>query len=141
MSRIAALIFGAALLLGAESSWTRVTELKSHSELRIFKKGAREPISATFDEANEERIIVVVKNSQIAIPREDIDRIDARPGKTPRKVNVDSKAKETDPDLRPHPNAGAPVPGTSSSSSVSLGGESRPGFEIIYRRPEGSGKK
>ena len=139
MSRIGAFLFVAALLLGADN-WTKVQDLKSHSELRVYKKGVREPINATFDEANEERIVVVVKNRQIAIPKEEIDRIDARPAKTPRKVNVDSTVTQTDPDLRPHPNPGIPVPGTSSSSNVSFGGGDRPGFETIYRRPEGPPK-
>jgi hypothetical protein len=141
MSRIASFLFAAALLLGADESWMRVKDLKSHSELRIYKKGAREPVIATFDEANDERILVVLKNSQVAIPKDDIDRIEARPAKSPRKVNVDSTVKQTDPDLTPHPNPGIPVPGTSSSSSVSLGGDSRPGFENIYRRPDGPSKK
>lgn len=40
-------------LLGADSSWTKVKELKSRAELRIYKKGAHEPINATFDDAND----------------------------------------------------------------------------------------
>jgi uncharacterized sporulation protein YeaH/YhbH (DUF444 family) len=141
MSRIATFLFTAVLLLGADDSWKKVQDLKSHSELRIYKKGTREALNATLDEANEDRIVVVVKNKQVAIPKEDIDRIDARPGKTPRKVNVDSTTKETDPDLTPHPNPAIPVPGTSSSSTVSVGGDGRPGFETIYRRVEGAPKK
>jgi hypothetical protein len=137
MSRIAAFFFAASVLLGADNPWTKVQDLKSHSELRIYQKGASEPLNATFDEANEERIVVVVKNKQIAIPRGDIDRIDARPGKTPRKVTVNSTTKETEPDLTPHPNPSIPVPGTSSSSSVSFGGDGKPAFETIYRRPAG----
>lgn len=140
MSRIATFILTAALLLGADISWTKVKDLKSRSELRIYKKGAREPINATFDDANDERIIVVIKNEQTAIPKADIDRIDARPAKTPRKLNVDSATKQTDPDPTQHRPSGAAVPGTSSSSSVSMGGESRPDFETIYRRPEGAPK-
>ena len=134
MYRIATFILTAALLLGADVSWTRVKDLKSRSELRVYKKGVREPMNATFEDANDERIIVVVKNQEIAIPKEDIDRIDARPVKTPRKITVDSTTKQTDPDPVPHPNPSAPVPGTSSSSNVSVGGESRPNFETIYRR-------
>lgn len=141
MSRLVTLIFVPALLLGADNSWTRVVNLQGHNELRIYKRGAREPVNATFAEANEERIVVVVKNKETAIPREEIDRIDARPIKTGgRKVNVDSTTTPTDPDLRPHPNAGPPVPGTSSSSTVSLGGGNKPDFETIYRRTAGAAK-
>jgi len=136
MMRIAMLLLVPVVLLGADSSWTKVKDLKSRSELRIYKKGAREPINATFDEANDERIVVVVKNSEVAIAREEIDRIDARPGKTPQKLTVDKTVKQTDPDLTPHPNPSIPAPGTSSSSNVGFGGESRPGFETVYRRSD-----
>ena len=140
MSRIATFFVLAALLMGADTSWTRVKDLKSRSELRVYKKGAREPINATFEDANDERLIVVVKNEETAIPKSDIDRIDARPVKTPRKLAVDSTTKQTDPDPVPHPNPSPSVPGTSSSSNVSLGGESRPNFETIYRRSDAAAK-
>lgn len=140
MSRITTFILTAALVLGADVSWTKVKALQSRGELRICKKGAREPINATFDDANDERIIVVVKNEQVAIPKANIDRIDARPAKTTRKLNVESATKQTDPDSTPHRPAGADVPGTSSSSNVSFGGESRPDFQTIYRRADGAAK-
>jgi hypothetical protein len=139
VSRLATFILVAALLLGADSSWTRVKDLKGRSELRVYKKGAREPINATFEDANDDRIIVVVRNEEVAIPKADIDRIDARPMKAPRKLTVDSTTKQTDPDPVPHPNPTAPVPGASSSSTISVG-DSRPNFETIYRRPEGAAK-
>ena len=78
MYKTATFLLAATVLLAADSSWTQVKELKSRVELRIYKKGAREPISATFDDANDDRLIVVVKNEQVAIPKEDIDRLDAR---------------------------------------------------------------
>jgi len=141
MLRVAMFLCMAGLLLGADDAWKKVQDLKSHSELRVYKKGTREPLNAILDEANEDRIVVVVKNKQMAIAKDEIDRIDARPGKTARKVNVDSTTKETEPDLTPHPNPSIPVPGSSSSSSVSVGGDNRPGFETIYRRAEGAPKK
>ena len=140
MSRIATFILMATVLLGAETSWTRVKDLKGRNEVRIYKKGIREPINATFDEASDERVIVVVKNKEVAIPKEDIDRIDARPVKGPRKMNVESTAKETPPDYTPRPVGGPPVPGTSASSNVNFGsGQSE--FETIYRRSDAASKK
>ena len=138
MSKIATFLLAAAVLVAtvlvaADTSWTRVKELKSRAELRIYKKGAREPINATFDDANDDRLIVVVKNEQVAIPKEDIDRLDARPAATPRKVSVQKTEKVTDPDPVPSPRAQAPIPGESTSSNVSFGG-SKPDFETIYRR-------
>lgn len=144
MSRDATFIFvmftcAAALLPGAETSWTKVKDLKGRAELRIYKKGAREPINATFDDASDERIIVVVRNEQTAIRKEDIDRIDARPLSPPRKMSVDKTEKKTEPDYTPRPNAGPPIPGTESSSNVSFG--SKPNFETIYRRGDEPPKK
>jgi uncharacterized sporulation protein YeaH/YhbH (DUF444 family) len=134
MFRIVTAFLVAALLLAADNPWAKVKELQNRSELRIYKKGVREPITAVFDEANDDRIIVVVKDKQMAIPKEDIDRIDARAGAA-RKVNVEKTDKRTEPDYVPRPNSGPPVPGTSSSSNVSFGG--KPDFQTIYRRAEG----
>ena len=133
MNKIATFLLAATVLLAADTSWTRVKELKTRAELRIYKKGAREPINATFDDANDDRLIVVVKNEQVAIPKEDIDRLDARAAATPRKINVDKTEKLTDPDPVPSPRAQAPIPGESTSSNVSFGG-SKPDFATIYRR-------
>lgn len=133
MRKIATFMLAAAVLLAADISWTRVKELKSRVELRIYKKGAREPINATFDDANDDRLIVVVKNEQVAIPKEDIDRLDARPAATSRKLNVEKSEKVTEPDPVPNPRSGPARPGESSSSNVSFGG-SKPDFETIYRR-------
>jgi hypothetical protein len=135
MSRIAIFFLAAALLAGADTSWTRVKDLKSRSELRVYKKGAREPLNATLDEANDERIVVVVKNQQMAIPKEDIDRIDARPMTPPRKLNVESTAKEIPPDPTPQRPGTTAVPGTSYSSNISSAGN-KPNFETIYRRSD-----
>ena len=139
MFRIATAFFVAALLLAADNPWAKVKELQERSELRVYKRGIKEPITAVFDEANDDRIIVVVKDKQMAIAKEDIDRIDARPGNAPRKVNVEKTDKRTDPDYVPRPNAGPPLPGTSSSSNVSFG-SGKGDFQTIYRRGEASPK-
>lgn len=140
MSRIVMFLFAAALLFAADTSWTKVKDLKGHAELRIYKKGASQPINATFDDANDERITVVVKNEQTAIQKEDIDRIDARPVGPPRKPSVTKTETRKDPDYTPgRPGAGPPLPTTSSGSSVSFG--DKPNFETIYRRSDAAGKK
>jgi len=138
MFRLATAFFVAALLLAADNPWAKVKELQDRSELRIYKKGVREPITAVFDEANDERIIVVVKDKQMAIPKEDVDRIDARPS-TARKVTVEKTEKRTEPDYVPRrPNSEPPLPGTSSSSNIGFG--NKPDFQTIYRRAEGAPK-
>jgi hypothetical protein len=142
MTRLAFLLLTAAALLGADNPWTKVQELKSGSELRIYKKGSMQPVIATFDEANEERVIIVVKNVQTAVPKEDIERIDARPAaQKTRKINSESTAKTTNPDYTDTGSHSVPVPGTSYSSSVGMSGSPRPDFETIYRRPMAGPKK
>lgn len=142
MTRIASFLLGTAVVLAAaDDPWTKVQELKSGSDLRIYKKGASQPLTARFDEANEERIVIVVKNEQMSIPKEDIDRVDARAGaRTPRKMIPDTKVKTNDPDYTPRPAAGAPVPSTSYSTGLSVSG-GKPDFEIVYRRAAGAPKK
>jgi len=136
MIRIALLSLAAFSLWGAEDPWLKVEQLKSRQELKIYKRGTAEPVVATFDEANDDRVIVVVKNKQIAIPKDEVERIDARPlGKGERTVTRETTAKTVDPDYSPHPARGADVPGTSYGSSVSFG-TSKPGFEVVYRRAQ-----
>jgi uncharacterized sporulation protein YeaH/YhbH (DUF444 family) len=142
MRRVALIALAVNLLFAADNPWAKVQELQSRSELRIFKKGAREPLTATFDEANAERILIVVKNEQMAIPKEEIDRIDARPsGKTTSKAVKETTVKTADPDYTPHPPGGVQVPGESYNTSISRGSPSKPDFETIYRREPAAGKK
>lgn len=129
-------------LLAADDPWTKVRELKSGTELRIQKKDARQPLLAQMDEANDERIVVVVKNEQLAIPKEDIDRIDYRP-KGGSRVVRESKVNNSGPG-KPNPSdqrIGGSVPGPSQSASSSLTFGSKPDFETIYRRTPAASKK
>ena len=136
MIRIVLLLLSALTLLAADNPWLKVQALKSRQELKIYKKGSAEPINATLDEVSEDHIVVVEKNKQVAIQKEDIDRIDARPpGKGDRTVTRQTTAKTVAPDYSPQPPHGADVPGTSYGSSVSFGGGGKPAFETVYRRP------
>ncbi|MBL8178289.1 MAG: sulfatase-like hydrolase/transferase [Bryobacterales bacterium] len=122
----------------ASDDWEKVRRLRTGTELRIYKRGAAQPLAAEMDEADEERIIVVLRNAQTAIAKSEIDRIEARP------KGGQSMTRETRTDTGPgfDPNAARPqapgsrpsVPGGSSSSSVTF---SRPGFETVYRRRAG----
>ncbi|HEY3440102.1 MAG TPA: hypothetical protein VGK29_05100 [Paludibaculum sp.] len=124
------------LAWGAADDWANVRALRSGTEIRVYKKGSTQVVVAKMDEAGEENLLVVIKNEQVAIPREQIDRIDARPaGSSPRTT------KETRTTVDP-PNgkAAAPPsrvkgpdgPATSTSTSVTMG--SKPDFETVYRR-------
>ena len=93
------------------------------------------------DEATDENLAVVNKNEQMAIPKEQIDRIDYRPVKprvTKESKTTASNGTEAKPPA-PGPYQNAPGPSSSTSTTVSIG--SKPDFETIYRRPTAAPKK
>ncbi len=134
MPRILMLVLAALTIFAADNPFTKVRDLKSGSELRIYKRGASQPIIATMDEANDERLIAVVKNEQMAFAKADIDRIDARPATkgSPMIKTTTSTTTEL------HDKVAAPGPqgqmGPSSSTSTSFSNRPKPDFETIYRR-------
>jgi len=132
--------------VAAEDAWAKVRELKSGSELKLWKKGWSQPVDAVYDQLTEEKLLVVMKNEQVAIPLEGIDRIDARASAKGTKPKVESNVTRdverperaaAPPRSMRDPQPGAPT--MSSSSSMSW---SRPGFETVYRRgPSAPAKK
>jgi hypothetical protein len=119
--------------LAAENPWAKVMELKSGGEVRILKAGSPQPLLGTLDEAREDNVVVVVKNEEIAIPRDQILRLDYRTRQTGKHVTTkETRETETPPD----PNAVSPrdrsTPSTSESTTYSFG--SKPDFRTIYRR-------
>ena len=134
MLRTLLFLLTAIAALGAEDPWAKVRELKSGSEIRIYKKDAKQPILAKMDEADDERLVVVVKNEQTAIPKDQIDRIDYRRARPGSRVTKESRTVTgSNAEVRPPgPRQGTPVPSSSTSSGVSI--QSKPDFETIYRR-------
>jgi len=127
-------------LFAVDNSWTKVRELKTGTELRVTKAGERQPVLAKLDEATDENLIVILKNEQVAIPKEKIDRIDYRPPQTSSRVKTETKSTATDPDQRRGMPNESRVPGQSTSSGVTFGG-SKADFETIYRRTTGTPPK
>jgi hypothetical protein len=123
------LMLAGLVAFGAGDEWTKVRALKTGAELRVYKKGSTQPVSAQMDELTDENLVVLVKKTQMAIPKDQIDRIDARPSgggatkETTTKQTVDADGKEN----------------TSTSTGYSFGG--KPNFETVYRRPPGAPKK
>ena len=72
-------------------------ELKSGTELRIYKKDAKQPLLVKMDEATDESLLVVLKNEQVSIPKDQIDRIDYRPTRTGGRVITENKTATVDP--------------------------------------------
>ena len=124
-----------------ENTWSKVKELKSGTEIRVLKRGSMQPVIGKFDEANDENLIMVVKNEQIAVPKDQIDRLDYRPPQPGRVVKEtttkveDAKPGEPQQGMN-HQSSG---PGYSSSTGFSIQG--KPEFETLYRRPAPAPKK
>lgn len=135
MPRVLLLNLATLAAFGAENSWDKVRELKTGTELRIIKKGARQPLIGIMDEANDERLIVVIKNEEIAIRKDDIDRVDFRPA-TKSRVAKETRTTQSDTTqstpVGPQPKGSQSGPSTSTTTS--FGGASKPDFETIYRR-------
>ena len=132
-------------LLGADDPWAKVKELKTGTELRVYKRGALQPMTVKMGDLTDENLVVINKNAETAIARDEIDRIESRPSGKPR---VSTESKISTKDVTGDPKAVIPAPnsrgvgsgpGNTTSSSVNLG--SRPDFETIYQRPTGGGPK
>src|SRR5581483_6357097 len=130
MSRLIFFLLAAATAFAADDAWAKVQALKSGTEIRVIKKGATKPILGKIDEANADRLVLVVKNEQLAIAKDQIDRVDYRPAGG--RVTVTGKTTEDDPTAAREPRAGMNHQpeggGTSTSSSVNIG--SKPDFEM-----------
>ena len=123
------LMLAGLVAFGADDEWTKVRSLKTGAELRVYKKGSTQPVSAQMDELTDENLVIIVKKTQTAIPKDQIDRIDARPPsgsptkETTTRQTVDADGKEN----------------TSTSTGYSFGG--KPDFATVYRRPPVPPKK
>ena len=132
---ISFLLLASFTLFSAADQWAKVRELKSGTELRIYKKGAKQPVLAKMDEALDDKIVVALKDEQTSIAKEDIDRLDARPSQSGKSVVAENKTTTTNPNHSASPRdniGGSSMPGTSSSSGLTIGG--KPDFETVYRR-------
>jgi hypothetical protein len=124
----------------ADDPWAAVVKLKSGTEIRVLKKGSTQPVTGNFADANDERLVWVVKNQQQALPKDQVDRLDARP-QADRRARVENKTSTDDPQAAKAPAEGMngrPTVTTTSGSSISF--EGKPSFETVYRRPLGAPK-
>jgi hypothetical protein len=143
MRKLVLLFCTALVAFAADDPWAKVKELKTGTELRVFKKGAAQPLLVQMDELTDDNLVVIDKKKQTAIARDQIDRVDYRPSGKSR-VTRETTTKVTDSvgdpkAVIPSPNPGAPGSTTSTSSNLSIG--SKPDFETIYKRPPSPPKK
>ncbi len=131
----------------AGDDWEKVKDLPSGSDLKIYQHGASQPKLAKFADATPSSLIVIVKNEQVAIPKDGIDQIDARPPakKGVKKGKLVQETHALDPaqpstDAGPHgPTAGpqqTPGSGNYSSSASYALGDNRD-YSTVYRRTSG----
>jgi hypothetical protein len=85
--KLALFLLATLAALGADDPWAKVRQLKTGSELRIFRKGAVQPTLAKFGDVVEDALIVIVKNAQTSIPKDSIERIESRPSKIVKRVD------------------------------------------------------
>ena len=135
----------AAVAFGAEDPWAKVKELKTGSELRVYKRGSAQPLLVKMGDLTDDNLVVVNKKEETAIPRDQIDRIEARlAARTRTTIDTESAEKNAASDPRssiPGPNAppGAMhAPTTTTSTGVQW---TKQDFEVVYRRPTGAPKK
>ena len=131
----------------AGDDWDKVKDLPSGSDLKIYQRGSIQPKLAKYADMTESSLVVLVKNEQVAIAKEGIDRVEARPPakkggkKVIQETRVDDPARPST-DVGPHgPTAGlqrdVPGPsGYSSSTSVVYGDKGE--FSTVYRRAAGA---
>lgn len=134
----AASAFAADASPAQDGGWKKLQDLRAGTELKVFERGEAQPRAVKFADATEKSLIVIVKNAQVAIAREKIDRIDYRP---PKKPTVSKTTKMDEPGTTnpgpQGPNTGPALPESgehsySSSAAVSF---DTAGFQTIYRRP------
>jgi len=135
----------AALAIAADDPWAKVKEQKTGTELQVYKRGAAKPLTVKMDELTDENLVVIEKKSQVAIPRDQIERIDARSsGRT--RTTTDTMTAEKNAATDPRSNIPGPnqppgavhAPSTTASSGLSWTSQ---GYETIYRRTAGTPPK
>jgi len=140
MLRILLFALATIAAFGADDPWAKVKEIKSGADLRVYRKGTAQPLLVKMDELTDENLIVVNKNAQMAVPRDQIDRIDSRPPK-PRWVKETTNTVNNGENKPPAPGTEGTAVGSTSSSSTGYSKGSRPDFETVYRRPAPAAKK
>jgi hypothetical protein len=132
MKQAVLLLLAAVGAFAADDSWAKVQELKNGAELRIYKVNEQAPVVAKLDRAGEESLIVVTKNEQVSIPKEEIDRIDCRtaqPERQVEKTRVNRKVVPKGAEVTSNT-----VPGATTTVTTGLKIPSKPSFETVYRR-------
>jgi hypothetical protein len=131
MRKLLLFLLASLAAFAAADDWAKVKALKTGAELRVYRRGSAQPISAQMADLTDDNLIVLIKKTESAIPRDQIERIDARASGVRPVTKQDWTTKQT--------TGSDGSPSTSSSSGLSIG--SKPDFETVYRRPMPPPKK
>ena len=132
------LIAAVATVFAADDSWTKVKDLKSGTELRIVRDGAKQPLLAQMDHATDESLFIATKKEQLVVPKSEIQRLDSRPASGSRvSRQTTTKMNQVGNPSPSEQRVGGATAGPSSSTSSSVSFGSKPDFETIYRRIAG----
>lgn len=132
------LLLAAAASSGGEDPWIKVRELNSGSELRIHTTGEKRPIAGKFDRLSEKSLIIVLKNGQMAIPKDQIERVDCRAQSSGGSVRMETERNiGTSEEAAMGRSKDSPLPPRSTGSGIKI--RPKAGFETVYRRPASSG--
>lgn len=121
-----------------EDTWWKVANIDSGTELRVYKSGSIQPLVVRMDEANSERIVVIKDKTQLAIRKEDINRIDFRPPSKQPRFKREDRMKTSDPGTEvqsPGKLGSNRIPHGTTESGSTLTFGNKPDFQTIYRRP------
>lgn len=138
MLRILMPFLALAAFAAEDPGWDKVKALKPGTEVRVVVAKGAQPLLGSIDEANDERIILVLKNGQQAVDRSDIIRLDARPqaskdsGKVQKTQNVNNDITNPRPPKAINSPYDRPGPSSSSSTNYSWGG--KPDYSTVYRK-------
>lgn len=126
----------AGVVFGQSDDWSKLGDLKIGTELRIYKQGSTVPVQARFAEVTEKSLIITQKNSQSAIPKEEIMRVEYREV-VKGKLSSETRTQANDPSGDPAPRPMWQRPATSGSSSSTTTGYtfgSKGEYQVIYKR-------
>jgi hypothetical protein len=132
MKPIVLLLLTAMASFAADDSWAKVRELKRGVELRVYTANTKEPIRATFDQASDESLIVITKDGQLSILKDDIERVDRRrepPRPIVKETQVDRKIAAKGAEVTSNT-----IPGATTSVKTRVDIPSKSAFETIYDR-------
>jgi hypothetical protein len=119
-----------------DDPWQPVRDLIPGAELRIYKAHAKDPLQAKFDRAGDASLIVITKNRQLSIPKEEIQRIDCRRPGAGLFKNTRTERKVTP---RGTESTRATTPG--ATTSVKTGLNLKSAYQTIYLKKGTAYKK